>query len=127
VAEPVAIGVFEGPDLRVVKINEELARLTGCSDITGLPAREVWFGPAARRTQALMRATLLDGVARRDPSVVASDGRTGTVFIEPLMREGRVWAVATAWEPTPLRPRSPVAGGDHPRSTHLRSRLRSRA
>jgi hypothetical protein len=63
VTQHAALGLFRGPDLIVEAANDELVRLTG-RDVVGFPAREVWFDAQSRTSQALMSATLQDGISR---------------------------------------------------------------
>jgi hypothetical protein len=94
-----ALGLFLGPDLIVVAVNDELERLTG-RPCVGFPAREVWYDPQARTAQALMAAVYRDGVTRCH-AAVDWEGRPGTVTIQAFDQdEGRY--VATAFEPVPL-------------------------
>jgi hypothetical protein len=100
-----ALGLFRGPDLIVVSVNEELERLTG-KPCVGYPAREVWFDAEARTAQALMALVLSDGVTRQHPSL-DWEGQPGQVVVQRVEVEGHRY-VATAFRRLPVRSDAPT-------------------
>lgn len=118
-----ALALFRGPLHEIVAVNDELKRLSG-RDLVGWPARLVYPEAEFRPSQVAMDAVYSDGTPRR-LFVTSTEGVPGMLFIEPVIRDGSMWGVATAWAPLEgSQPRTRAARRAPPR--RVRDRASSR-
>lgn len=103
-----ARALFRGRGHTFVAVDAEAARLIG-APVIGLPVREVFCDPIYRPVQAAMDRAYRTGL----PTAVGirnSDGLPGIVVIWPVFRRGRVWGLASDWQPLhQVRPSVPMS------------------
>lgn len=92
-----ARALFRGPALVFVAVDADMTRLIGAS-VIGLPVREVFCDPVYWVGLAAMDRAYRTGL----PTAVGipnSDGLPGIVVMWPVFLRGRVWGLATDWQP----------------------------